>query len=426
MSGHDMSCPDSSGTIALPMRLLLLIVLLLLPLTALQAAPSALRPAKAAVAQNVDVAVPQLTPRMRRYSYTGYALYFIGTAYGLLLWGLLATGLSACLRDVAERLSRRRFFTLLWYYLLLTLVWTALEAPLTFYGGFWLDHAYGLSQQPFPAWLADQAKSIGVGIVVSVPLLWLLFWLIGRSPQRWGLWLWAAAIPLLAFAIFLEPILVEPLFNHFTPLPPSPLRTRIHALAVQAGIPNAPIYVANESQRTDTANAYVTGIGPTARIVIWDTTLKELPPDEIVGIVGHEMGHYVEKHIVWGFFISLLGLLIALPLGQWLVEWQIRRYGPRWRLRALTDFAAVPVFLLTLNLLSFLSDPISNGVSRYFEHRADAYGLRVTHNGPAMARAFVFFAKHDLDDPTPPPFIKFWLYTHPPLSERIHFVQGEK
>ena len=407
------------------MRSLLLIALLLcLTPLRLQAAPAA---AATVSAQSQDVQVPPVTARMRRYSYTGYALYFFGTAYGLLLlWGLLATGLSARLRDIAERVSRRRFLTLLVYYLLFSLVVAVLDFPLTFYGGFRLDHAYGLSHESLRAWLADQGTSEAVGVAITVPLLWLLFWLIGRSPRRWGLWLWAAAVPILAFGIFLEPILIEPLFNHFTPLPPGPLRTRIHALAVQAGIPNAPIYVADASRRTDEANAYVTGIGPTARIVIWDTTIKELPTDEVVGIVGHEMGHYVEKHIVWGFFAGLLGLLIALPLAQRIIEALTRRCGGRWRLRGLNDFAAVPVLFLVLNGLSFLSDPITNGASRYIEHRADAYGLRVTHNGPAMARAFVFFARHDLDDPDPPPFIKFWLDTHPPLRERINFVMGRR
>ncbi len=409
------------------MRPLLLIALLLclMPLT-LHAAPP--RPVPAATtAQSQDVQVPPLTARMRRYSYTGYALYFLGTAYGLLLlWGLLATGLSARLRDMAERLVRPRFLALLVYSLLFSLVLAALDFPLMFYGGFWLQHAYGLSHQSLGGWLSDQATSQILGVAITVPLLWLLFWLIGRSPRRWGLWLWVVIVPLLAFAIFLEPVLIEPLFNKFTPLPPGPLRTQIHALAVQAGIPNAPIYVADASRRTDTANAYVTGLGPTARIVIWDTTLKQLPPDEVVGIVGHEMGHYVEKHIVWGFFASALALLIALPLAQKIIEALTRRYGPRWRLRGLSDFAVVPVFFLVLNGLSFLSDPVTNGASRYIEHRADAYGLRVTHDGPAMARAFVFFARHDLDDPDPPTLIKFWLYTHPPLGERITFVMGRK
>lgn len=411
------------------MRAFNLLVCLVLWLTpVLYAAPP--RPANAppaAVQVKNDVRPPAVTPTMRRYSRTRYALYFIGTAYGLLaLWGVLASGLSARLRAWAEGRHWAKFWTLLVYYALLTLVLVVIQAPLTFYSGYWLEHQYGLSGQSLGGWLSDEAKGTVVSAALNVLLFWLLFWLIEKSPRRWALWLWGALIPILAFGIFLEPVLIEPLFNKFTPLPPGPLRTRIHALAVQAGIPNAPIYVADESRRTNTTNAYVTGIGPSARIVIWDTTLKQLPEDEIVGIVGHEMGHYVEKHIYWGFAATVLALLLALPLVQKIVTWLMARYGPRWRLRGLADFAAVPVFLLTLSVLSFLADPLTNGASRYIEHRADAYGLRVTHDGPAMARAFVFFAQHDLDDPYPPPFIKFWLYNHPPLGERIDFVMGRR
>ena len=411
------------------MRVFCALVCLFLWLTpALHAASS--RPAlpTSAVGNNPnDVRPPAVTPAMRRYSRNRDILYFVGTAYGMgMLWGVLASGLSARLRTIAERLHWARFWTLLVYYALLTLALAVIGFPLAFYSGYWLEHQYGLSSQSFGGWLADRTKSEAVGLAINVPVLWLVFRLIKKSPRRWALWLWGALIPLLAFGIFLEPVLIEPLFNKFTPLPSGPLRTQIHALAAQAGIPDAPISVADESRRTNTTNAYVTGIGSTARIVIWDTTLKQLPDDEIVGIVGHEMGHYVEKHILWGFAASVLALLVALPLAQKVIEWLMRRCGPRWRLRGLDDFATIPVFLLTVSLLSFLADPLTNGASRYIEHRADAYGLRVTHNGPAMARAFVFFARHDLQEPYPPPFVKFWMDTHPPLGERIDFVMGRK
>ena len=223
---------------------------------------------------NNDVQVPAATPAMRRYSRTRYALYFFGTAYGLLaLWGVLASGWSARLRTWAERLGGARFWTLLIYYALLTLTLFVVNSPLAFYSGYWLEHAYGLSHQSFGGWLWDRTEGDLVGLAINVPLFGLLLWLIGKSPRRWALWLWGALIPILAFGILLEPVLIEPLFNHFTPLPPGPLRTRIHALAAQAGIPDAPISVADASRRTDTANAYVTGIGPSARIVLWDTTL---------------------------------------------------------------------------------------------------------------------------------------------------------
>lgn len=408
----------------------LFFTLCLLLLTPIVFAAPPVPPLPPPVPASVQIRLPVVTPQMHAYSQTADALYFIGTAYGLLiLWAVLASGLSARLRGVSERLpgGRSWFVALCWYYGLLTLVVAALHAPLTFYGGFWLDHAYGLSHQGVGAWLGDEAKNLGVGALTGVLLLWLLFWAMRRSPRRWSLWLWGALIPIIAFGIFATPLVIDPLFNQFTPLPPSPLRTQIHRLAARAGIPNAPILVADKSKQTDTTNAYVTGIGSSARIVLWDTLLKgknKMPDDQILAIVGHEMGHYVLKHLYLGFAESVLGLLIALPLLQWVVQWLVRRFGPRWRLTGLTDHAAVPVFLLVFHLMSFLADPLTNALSRQIEHAADAYGLAVTQNRVAMAQAFVSLSEQNLDDPYPSPFIKFWLYTHPPLGERIEFALG--
>ena len=166
------------------------------------------------------VTPPVVTPQMTRYSRTRYALYFAGTAYELLaLWGVLATGLSAHLRRVVQPL-RFSFFRLAGYYALLTLVLIVVHAPLTWYSGYYLEHAYGLSSQGVGAWLGDLVKGVAVDIATTVPILWLLFWLITRSPRRWALWFWGALIPLIAFGIFVSPLVVDPLFNKFTPMPP--------------------------------------------------------------------------------------------------------------------------------------------------------------------------------------------------------------
>lgn len=379
------------------------------------------------LAAHADVRPPVVTPQMKRYSEIGYILYFVGTAYGLFaLWLVLASGLSARLRQLVQPL-RFSLLRLLAYYSLLTLVLLLLHAPLTYYSGYWLPHAYGLSSEPFGRWSGDVLKSVGVNLATTVPVLWLLFWLIKRSPRRWALGFWAALIPLIAFGIFAAPLIVDPLFNHFTPLPPGPLRTRIEALAAKAGIPDAPIYVVDKSKQTHETNAYVTGIGSSARIVLWDTILPpRMPQDQVLAIVGHEMGHYVLKHLYWGFLLTVLGLLVALPLAQKFAEWLLRRFGPRWHINGLTDYAATPALLLIVSLLTFLLAPVTSGVSREVEHQADAYGLKVTGNGPAMARAFVTISEQNLSDPNPPPFITFWLFTHPPLQQRINFALGRK
>ena len=383
--------------------------------------------AHAAPLHSAGVRLPVVTPQMKRYSEIGYILYFAGTAYGLLiLWAVLASGLSARLRRWVQPL-RFSLLQLLGYYSLLTLVLLLAHAPLTVYRSYYLPHAYGLSSEGFGGWTGDLLKGIGVDILTTVPILWLLFWLIRLSPRRWALWFWAALIPIIAFGIFAAPLIVDPLFNKFTPLPPSPLRTQIEALASKAGIPNAPIYVVDKSRQTHETNAYVTGIGSSARIVLWDTILPpRMPPDQLLAIVGHEMGHYVLKHLYWGFLMTVLGLLLALPLAQKCAEGLLTRFGPRWRIDGLTDYAATPALLFTVSLFGFLLAPVTNGVSREIEHQADAYGLQITGNGPAMARAFVSLSEQNLSDPNPPPFIKFWLFTHPPLQERIDFALGKK
>lgn len=399
----------------------------LLLLSRPRAAASPLPQAAQHAAASDSVPPLVVTPRMRRYARTGYALYFAGTLYGwALLWGVLASGGSARLRNVAERAVKNPWARLAVYYGLLTAGLALAQFPLAWYGGFWRERAYGLSAQSFGAWLGDWLKGEAVTWAISVLLIRLVLWLIQRSPRRWPLWLWGASVPIVAFGIFLAPLVIDPLFNKFTPLPPGPLRVRIEQLAAQAGIPHAPIYVVDKSRQTRTTNAYVTGLGASARIVIWDTTLQQLPSDEVVGIVGHEMGHYVLKHIPWGFAETLAGLLVLLPLTASVAGWTLAKRGARWGLRGMTDLAAVPVLLLTVSALGFLADPITNGLSRRMEHQADAYGLAATHNGPALARAFVYFASHDLSDPNPPPLVKFWLFSHPPIGERINFVLGRK
>lgn len=401
-----------------------------MPLAAFSAAP--VPPLPPPVPASVHFQMPVVTPLMLRYSTTCYALYFFATFYGLIvLWGILASGLSAKLRAWASVLpgGRNRFAALCWYYLLFTVAVVILHAPLTFYSGYWLDHAYGLSSQSVVAWLGDSAKGIGVGYASGILVLAVLFTIMRKSPRRWSLWLWLVLVPIIAFSIFASPLVIDPLFNKFTPLPNGPLRTQIEQLAAKAGIPNAPILVADKSKQTDTTNAYVTGIGSSARIVLWDTLLKgknKMPDNQIVAIVGHEMGHYVLKHIYLGFAEAIIGLLIALPLLQISAQWLIHRFGPRWRVTALTDHAAIPIFLLIFNFISFLSNPITCALSRHIEHAADAYGLAVTQNRVAMANAFVSLSEQNLDNPYPSPFIKFWLYTHPPLGERIEFALGRR
>ena len=219
--------------------------------------------------------------------------------------------------------------------------------------------------------------------------------------------------------------IVSPAFNKYTPLPDTPLRAKILALADRAGITGANVFVEDTSRRTRHVNAYVTGIGPTTRIVINDTALQTLPEDQMLAMIGHEMGHYVEGHLwagmfgadcrVWARFCGFCPALLPI-----LIRRERQTSGG---LNGPTDLAAIPLLSLLIALFLIIQAPIASGISRYLEHRADAFGLRLTHLNGAMIRLFIGFAERDYSDPDPPAVLQFWFGTHPTLKERIEFAR---
>ena len=204
----------------------------------------------------------------------------------------------------------------------------------------------------------------------------------------------------------------------------SPLKARIEELAAKAGAPNAPIYVADKSKQTNKLNAYVSGLAGSTHVVIWDTTLYKLPDDQVLSIVGHELGHYYLHHVYLDFLISVAINVLLIPVNMYLARPFIARLPSRWGICGLEDFAVLPALILAISVGTFLSDPIGNAWSRTQEHEADAFSLRVTGNGPALARAFVSLSEQNLSEPDPPPLIEFWLFSHPSLKNRINFALG--
>jgi STE24 endopeptidase len=372
------------------------------------------------VQEEAAALAPRITPAMIRYSSTRYALYFVGVALDLAVLGLfLRTGAAAGLRDRVERRARRPVLRTLFYFLGFSLAFALLTAPLLFYGGWWLPHQYDLSNQSLPAWLWDRLKEAGIGFGISAPLVVLLYVLIRRQPRRWWLWFWLLSIPVTLALVLVAPVLLDPVFHNYQPLRDTALRDRILALAAKAGIEGGRVYQVDMSRETKTLNAYVTGLGRTKRIVLWDTTLERLKPDEILFIMGHEMAHYVYNHVYWGVALSIGGTLVLLILVDGLSRRAIARWGRAWGVRDLGDLASLPVLMAVLTVLQFLGMPFASAVSRTMEAQADRFGLQITGDGRAAARAFVKFSEQNLSLPSPPPFIRFWLYTHPTLSERI-------
>ena len=372
-----------------------------------------------------QVVLPVAPPRVLHYERLQYIVGFGGLFYTLLLlWGLMETGTASRLRRLAERVSKIPIVILALTLLLLTSVTLAFELPLSLYDGFILPHEFGQSTQSLSGWLHDLLVGHFVNVGIYLLAFAGLFFVIGRSPRKWPLWCWVACIPIIAFSIFAQPMIIDPLFDHFKPMPPSPLRTQIEQLETKAGITNAPIYVVDMSAKTRDINAYVNGIGGSARIVIWDTTLKNLPPDEVLAMVGHEMGHYVMHHVMRGFFEALAILAVVFPVYRWCLERVLLKRGKKWGVTGLTDPAIIPVYLLLVSLFGIVLSPLSSALSRQMEAQADAFGIRVTGNPVAMAKMFVSIAKIDLSNPDPPAIIQFMYGDHPTLRQRVNTALG--
>jgi Zn-dependent protease with chaperone function len=280
---------------------------------------------------------------------------------------------------------------------------------------------YGLSIHPWASWLLDWIKA---GLITGIPsaLVVLAFYGIARRTRAWWLYAWALAVAVTVAGAYLVPVVFDPLFFHFRPLMETrpDLVPKIEAVAARGGfhVPPDRIFEMDASRKTPAVNAYMTGFGSTKRIVIWDTTIRALTLPQIQTVFAHELGHYALHHIPISIALSAAVLLI----GFWLLDRFMRM------LSVLEDYGALPLALLLALMGSFLSEPLANSYSRWQEHQADIYELEAMHAlvpdaGRNSAEADEVMANIDLDDPSPNPFIRFWLFDHPPTAERMAFAQ---
>ena len=385
--------------------------------------------------QSKEVTSYTLPPEKYRqaieYSRAKYRLYFISIAYGLVIL-LLATGLrwAPCFRDVAEKVSARRFVQALVFVPLLFLTLSVLELPTDIYGHS-LSLKYNQSVQGWGSWLWDWTKGRFIALIIMTLVSWILYGVIRRSPQRWWFYFWLASIPIIVFLLFITPVVIEPLFFKFVPLNQTnpALVTEIEKVVHRGGleIPRERMFEMNASEKLKSVNAYVTGFSASKRVVVWDNTISRMTTPQILFVFGHEMGHYVLNHIPRTIaFISII-LLAFLYFGYHGMRWVIECLGSRLSIRSLEDWASLPVLLFLISVFSFLASPIFSTYSRYQEHDADIYGLEVIHgivsdSPQAAAQAFQVLGEINLSDPKPGTFIKIWLYGHPPLDERVRFA----
>ncbi|PWK13350.1 M48 family metallopeptidase [Tumebacillus permanentifrigoris] len=365
--------------------------------------------------------------RTQDYSRTKDALYFASVGFEWVVYlFVLGAGLSAKLRDRARSIfTRWSFGQVTVYTVLFQLLLTLLELPLDWYRHV-VDVNYGVSNMTGSAWLQDLLTSLAVDTVLTIPVIWLALLFLKKSPRRWWLWLWLTSVPLTAFMIIIQPIVIDPLYNDFKPLQNQELKTKILDLAHRAQIPSDDVYEVDMSKKTNALNAYVNGIGPSARIVLWDTTLQKLNDEEILFIMGHEMGHYVKHHILWGFAGIVGGTLVLVYVIATLYRRIVHWMGEHWNIEHHHDLSAVPLVLLLVSVLNFASSPLNNYLERFYEHSADQYAVQITQDPQSGIRSFQKLARLSLSDPNPPEIVKFFRYTHPTISERIDYLEEQE
>ena len=368
------------------------------------------------------VAVPAPSAKAVRYYRSGIRLWFVGRAWGLAVPALiLVTGTSARLRRLASGRGRPWLVSVATYAVLFLAVEFLLNLPMRYYSGFVRPHEYGLSVQPFSRWLGDALKMLGVEVVGAVLFLWVPYLIMARSPDRWWLYTGLLTLPFAGFSALIAPIAVDPLFNDFGPMKDKRLEARIDALARRAGIDGGKIFEVDKSRDTTTVNAYVTGLFGTKRIVLWDTLLAKLEDEEVLVIMGHEMGHYVLNHVAQGLILSSIGTVLALYLIHRAANALIRRFGPRFGFDRLSDVASVPLILLLAQVTILLGSPAINAFSRHMEHEADRFALEITRANRSAALGFVKLQEDNLSVPYPGRLSTIWRSTHPPIGERIDF-----
>jgi len=372
-----------------------------------------------------EAALKYFTPEeiARGKSYMGgrYLLFGIRSVVQLAFFlVLIFAPASRTLRDLSEAWAGHcPWLALTLYAACLLLLYRLLLLPLELYGGYYREHMYGLSTQGLGGWFRDWGKGLLLQVILLLPTVNLLYLFIRRDPLRWFLPAGGVLTVLILVLAFAAPVLIDPLFHTFTPLKDADLKGRVIRLAERAGVAVEQVLEADASRRTVKANAYVTGFGRTKRIVLYDTLLTRASADEVEVVLAHEMGHRMYQHIWKGVGLSVVALFVGLGITALVLRWG----SARGLITHPADPAGLPLLILTLLLLSLVTLPLQNVVSRHFERQADRAALELTGNRQAHIKVEVDLARSNLADITPPRWAVLLLYTHPPVLERIAIAE---
>ena len=322
-------------------------------------------------------------------------------------WGVLDR-VEAKLRE--RRKNLRAFVVALVYFI----VSAILTLPWTIYAGWWREKSYGRTSQPFADWLMQLGIATVLTAVIGGIFLMFVYWLIRRSGKMWWIWSSMLAAAAFAFLALLSPVLIEPLFNHYTPVPPGQVRDAVVEMAGRAGVPPERVFMYNGSRQSNNFTANAGGVGSTARVAISDVAFKNASLDEVRAVTGHEIGHYVLKHTWWGILFGTIGAVILFWLIDRLFPWFARRFGSS---AALPDPRGLPVLMFMVSLFGVVTLPFTNTFSRTLEAQADMYSLRTENRPDALASSLVKTAEYRY--PRPGRIEEIVFYDHPSVESRV-------
>jgi len=361
--------------------------------------------------------LPKDSPDARRYNrvhrWLGITDFVLGLAFLIVL---LATGWNGTLRDAAYQASFQTYsLAVFLYVLMLMVIGKLLGSPLDYYG-FRLEHRYNLSNQKVRSWLWDETMGFLVGLVLGAIVVELLYFVIRQAPQYWWLICWAAFLGLFVLIAQLAPVVLFPIFYKFEPLQDENLKSRLVTLSERAGTRVRGVYKWNLSEKSKKANAALTGLGNTRRIILADTLLENYSPDEIEAVLAHELGHHVHKHILKSIAVQA-GITF---MGFWAANWVLHYAMERWHIfDQLSDFANLPLLVLVSTLLGFLLMPALNAFSRFNERQADRYAFQSIASVRPFISSMNKLADQNLAEREPSQWVEWFFHSHPAISRRV-------
>jgi STE24 endopeptidase len=364
------------------------------------------------------------TPEARHYNRIHRWLEFSDFALGLgFLLVLLLSGWNAVLRDWAYRAAFQNYTLAVFFYVFMLMLGGKLLGIGLDYYGLRLERNFHLSTQKNRSWLWDEVKGFLVGLVFAVIIAELLYFTIRQSPQHWWLLSWALFMGLFVILAQVAPLILFPIFYKFEPLENEDLKQRLVRLSESAGTKVRGIYKWHLSEKSRKANAALTGLGATRRIILADTLLDHYSPEEIEAVLAHELGHHVHKHILKSIFVQAAITLV----GFWAANYVLHLSIERWAMfDTMSDFSNLPLLVLVSTMLSVVLMPAMNAYSRFNERQADRYAFKTIRSVQPFISSMNKLAAQNLAERTPARWVEWLFHSHPAISRRVAAAEAWK